>query len=489
MRWMPACLLLMTFVLAARAGDSIFDINKKPAEKAYVTLAPEIPILNGPQSAMTRRLAGVLAELDGAGMRQLRGAVGAPVPASEFGEGAQRVCIVQLFAGASAKSVEIMRSQAGSLAARELAEGAGAELAAPSGMLTGLDEEKMLAMSPAWSVFRGALDSQPRESGKEIEPGAVVELSRPYTAGWVRFDKDELSRRFLRGRQTSIDGATRPLGENAIWVRLPRGYDPRRPAGLLVWISAGYLGQPPETLSAACDEFGLVCVGPAGAGNDRDLGNRCQLIFDAVATACERFHIEPRRMYATGISGGGKISSMLWACFPDVFAGAVPIVGLACYENMPIGNGQFWPGNFDKPEQKVWALLRTRRAGVITGNKDFNYEPIHAAMKVFTRDGLAARVYVHQGMGHEMPGAAGFTEAMSWVDEPYRTMRSAEEAKAGAALEKLKKEWPSLKDDARRKRLVEITTLGPWTAAAWEAVGMLKGEAADVTAPAAPRTP
>jgi len=466
-------ILIAGAAAAASAAENIFDIDKRQAERALVTLGPEIPVIAGAQSAMTLRLAGVLADLDRAGVRRLRGIAGTPVPASEFAEAARRVCIVQVFAGAKARSVEILRSSAGTLGAREL-DGA-AELGA--GMLAGVDEEKFLALSAGWSTFRGDFRAGPENGGVVIAPGAVVELARPYAAGWLRFDKDALSRRFLKGRQTSIEGATRPLGENGIWVRLPRGYDAAKEWGLLVWINAGYLGQPPGAFDAACDELGLVCVGSAGAGNDRDLANRCQLVFDGVATASERFHIDSRRIYATGISGGGKISSMLWACFPDVFAGAVPIVGLACYENMPIGNGQVWPGNFDRPEAARWALLRTRRAGAITGNKDFNYEPMHAALKVFLRDGLNARIYVQEGMAHELPSPGQFLEAMSWVDEPYRAVRAGEEAKAAAALAKFVKDEATLKDGAeRRKRLVEVTSIGPWTGAAWKAVELLSAD-------------
>ncbi len=453
---------------AAETADNIFDIDRRPAQRALVTLGPELPIIEGPHSAMTLRLKGVLADLDRLGVRQLRGLPAAPVPAGEFAEGAGRVCFVQLFAGAKARNIEILRSSAGSLAARELE---GDEPGPLSGTLTGIDGERFLALSAGWSAFRGEFDSPPMNAGAEIAPGAVVELARPYSAGWLRFDKETLSRRFLRNRETSINAMDRPLGENAIWVRLPRGYEARKPWGLLVWINAGYLGQPPEVLHAACDELGLVCVGPAGAGNDRDLANRCQLIFDAAATACERFHIDRERIYATGISGGGKISSMLWACFPDVFAGAVPVVGLACYENMPIGNGQFWPGNFNRPEPATWAVLKSRRAGAITGNKDFNYEPMHAALRVFQRDGLTnVRLYVQQGMAHEMPSVEQFMEAMMWVDEPRREARDAEEKKAAALMEKYRK-GEAASDAEKRKRLVEVTEAAPWSAAAWEAVG------------------
>src|SRR5436190_9817436 len=154
----------------------------------------------------------------------------------------------------------------------------------------------------------------------------------------------------MGGRKATIEGAERDLEEEKFSVRLPRGYGPRQPAGLLVWVDAGPSGRPPAPFAAALDELGIACIGAGSSGNNRLVSTRYQLALDAVATAERKFHIDPRRLYVTGVSGGGRVSSMLLGCFPEVFAGAVPIVGISFYENVPIGTGKFWPAGYGKPK-------------------------------------------------------------------------------------------------------------------------------------------
>jgi poly(3-hydroxybutyrate) depolymerase len=56
-----------------------------------------------------------------------------------------------------------------------------------------------------------------------------------------------------------------------------------------------------------------------------------QLTLDAIATACDRYVIDPNRIYVTGVSGGGKIASHTWACAPEIIDGVVAIVGVGSY--------------------------------------------------------------------------------------------------------------------------------------------------------------
>ena len=128
-----------------------------------------------------------------------------------------------------------------------------------------------------------------------------------------------LCERFLHGKSTTVPATKRVLDEELMYVRLPRGYSAKRPAGLLIWINAGIDGHIPDVFFPALDELGMVGVGIRKVENERPVADRYQLAFDAFATASKRFHIDPRRVYLTGISGGGRISSILAACFPDYF--------------------------------------------------------------------------------------------------------------------------------------------------------------------------
>jgi hypothetical protein len=321
-------------------------------------------------------------------------------------------------------------------------------------------------------VYTGPLDA---DAVKEPR-GEVFELEKPYAAGKVTIDQAMLGERVYGGRKTKLEGSSRELDSEKFYVRLPKGYDPRKPAGLLVWVDPEPGGRPPQEFDKAADELNIVCIGAADSGNTRMASTRYQLALDVVATAERRFHIDARRVYITGASGGGRVASIMQGCFPDVFTGAVPIVGLSIYRNVPTGTGKMWPAEFGRPQGNLFALLKTRRIGTITGQRDFNHLEIEQTTELYQRDGVDAKMFDDSKMGHEMPTAARFREALLWVDEPWQKLREGEQAAAREALEAAMAKAPGSghAPEPVRKPLVKVTEVGPWTDEAWKAVEVLK---------------
>jgi poly(3-hydroxybutyrate) depolymerase len=213
-------------------------------------------------------------------------------------------------------------------------------------------------------------------------------------------------------------------------------------------------------------------VAAANTGNGVHRAIRYQLALDGLATVSERYLVDPRRVYAVGISGGGQISTHLWLCMPDLFTGAVPIVALASYENIPADMGKVWEATIAKPTPKQFNMAKAHRCAVMTGGKDFNEKIVHDAAKLLVRDGFKVQVYDYPDMGHEAPRAERFTEALKWVDEPYRALREKETKAAEDALARVAANT-SWTGEARKAALVEVMKLGPWTPAAWKAAEML----------------
>lgn len=279
-----------------------------------------------------------------------------------------------------------------------------------------------------------------------------------------------------------IDGAVRDLSQAKFLVRLPMGYSPRTLAGVLVWIDAIDEELPTiyPSLFPAADELGLIIVAATKTGNKVPRGDRYQYALDGLATVAQRCMIDPTRVYVSGESGGGKISTHLWACLPEIVRGAVPIVGLATYTSVPAGPGKVWPQDFIKPNRATMKRVLPHRCAAVTGDRDFNHEPIVQTAKVLTRDGLQVRVFDFPGLSHEVPNAEQFSGAIRWVDEEPREVRTSEKTRG----EELLAAYRSLhggKDvttDAQRSALVEITRAGPWTPSAWEAAGLLGASAA-----------
>ncbi len=303
----------------------------------------------------------------------------------------------------------------------------------------------------------------------------VVAALQPYRRAPILLDSAAIRERLSGGRKPNLPETQRYLPDEQFFVRLPAEYSSRSPAGLIVWTAASSSGRPPAVLNQAADELNCIVVGAADAGNLRLSTDRYQLGLDMVATMSQRYHIDPNRVYATGISGGGRISSALVACFPEVFTGAVPIVGLNVYKPVPLGDGRFVAAGFGRPKGALWRLLRQRRIAPMTGPLDFNYREMVNATRIMTGDGLNVRMFEYEDMGHTLPTAERFLEALSWVDATHAKAKqdrveNAEKLLAGYLLRF--GETPA--ESARQRSLLErIAETAPWSVPAWRACELL----------------
>jgi dienelactone hydrolase len=326
-----------------------------------------------------------------------------------------------------------------------------------------LDHTKFAAMAASWDRYRGDFSPLPAN----VHPGEVSKVVGP-CPGWWTMDKETLGARFLAGRPTGLDGAARVLSESTFLVRLPKGYKARERCGVLVWIDAGETGDLHRPLWEAADASRLIIIGAQKTGNGVVVPERFQFALDAAQTAQEHYLVDPARIYTSGISGGGKIASQMWMCFPDIFRGSLPIVGLDSYEQAPAGAGKAYLPHFAKPPAAIWKMLLPQRMAVLTGDQDFNQSEIHAFAKIYQRDHLDVKVIDIPGMAHELPAPDKFAEAVSWVDRAGAAAADLQ-AKAAAQLAEAR----ASDGDARREKLMGVTRDFPWTEAAWEAADEL----------------
>jgi dienelactone hydrolase len=235
-------------------------------------------------------------------------------------------------------------------------------------------------------------------------------------------------------------------------------------------------GQIPRIFHEACDELNLIAIGVDNNGNARELTDRLQTHLDSIATIQAHYRIDPRRVYVTGMSGGGRCSSILQLAFPDVFMGAVPIVGLDSYHRTPTGSeGKYWPERLAKPAARWFRLLKHRRFAAITGTMDFNAPEMRTRTQQMKQDNINIRLDIIEGMGHTMPSSEQFHEALKWVDELQQEQIKAAADEAKRALDNfLKRSKGGLATDTKdRIVLIQITIDAPWSEAAWEAARLL----------------
>ena len=309
----------------------------------------------------------------------------------------------------------------------------------------------------------------------DVPLAEVVPAMRPYRRSHILLDASTIRDRLSGGRRSNLPETQRYLPDEQFFVRLPSGYSARSPAGLMVWIAASASGRPPEVFNQAADELNCIMVGVADAGNLRLATDRYQLALDMVATMVRRYHINTNRVYVTGISGGGRVSSGLVACFPEVFTGAVPIVGLNAYKPVPLGDGRFVVAGFGRPKAASWRLLRQHRIAPMTGPLDFNYREMVNATRIMTRDGLNVRMFEYEDMTHTLPTPERFLEALLWVDAAH----AEEERDAVEDAEKLLAGYisrygeVSAETDGQRKLLERVAETAPWSRPGWRACELL----------------
>lgn len=409
-------------------------------------------------SPMLRQLEGVLADLDDAGVRRLRAAVTNAAVTSDETQNAELWATVECRDARGGRAgFEIRRDARGRwFATTEPLPDDRPRLAYK------LDSIKFFEAVDDWVMFRaGFADAGP------LVPQQVIEVAHPLAASVIALDRPHLSRRLRCKNGTTLDGTARNLDEERFAIRVPKDYHPRAPVGALVWVHGeGDLEPLPQVLASA-DKLGLAVVSVALAGNARITPDRYQLMFDALQTLRERVHIDPRRIYITGISGGGKVAGILACCFPDVFCGSVPIIGMEMYEGVPLGNGMWSASAFDKPGSALFGLLKTRRMAAITGSQEPNQYQIRRSLAVLKRDGVPTRLFDIQGLKHVMPDEEVVTEAIDWIDEPAREAAAKHEAEAESMLADVKP------DASSAEALVAITRKHPWTKAAWIAAQRL----------------
>jgi hypothetical protein len=204
-----------------------------------------------------------------------------------------------------------------------------------------------------------------------------------------------------------------------VWV--PDAYTDDGTWGLMVWISPGGNGAVIRQWQELLEEHKLVWIGPNKAGNPRAMWCRAGLALDAAHAMKQRYTLDPERCYVAGLSGGGRMSSMLGVAYPDVFTGGMYIIGCNYYRDIPHPDkpNTYWRRSFSAPPAKLLADARRKsRHVLLTGEKDenqlqtkINYE------KGFRKDGFALVSYLEvPGMGHSMPPLEWVEKGLTFLD-------------------------------------------------------------------------
>jgi polyhydroxybutyrate depolymerase len=135
----------------------------------------------------------------------------------------------------------------------------------------------------------------------------------------------------------------------SIIVHVPSGYDNTRPIPLVLNFHGATmtaaLQQQTTGMNAKADEAGFVVVYPEGVDRSWNAGACCrgaaQMDIDDVGFARAlveytrgRVCVDPKRIYATGFSNGGRMSYRLGCEAADLFAAIAPVAGTKSFPDL-----------------------------------------------------------------------------------------------------------------------------------------------------------
>lgn len=266
-----------------------------------------------------------------------------------------------------------------------------------------------------------------------------------------------------------------------VWV--PQDYDGKKSFGLFVWVSPSPSGKPMERWLEVLGRRHLIWVGANNSGNSRKSTERLSLAVDAAMNMKSRYAIDESRVYVSGASGGGRVSSMLGVTYPDVFRGGFYMIGCDYFREIPTGeSNRFWPRSYVQPTGKLMWQARHNGHVLLTGDTDMNRPQTKANYELgFMKDGFEHVRYLEvPGMGHQPPDAHWFEKGIEFLDKSAADAKTAttqpaasqpgvasdDEVVAQRQLKAARLYLDSGRVEEGRRRLRQIVTDHPQTAAA-----------------------
>jgi hypothetical protein len=224
------------------------------------------------------------------------------------------------------------------------------------------------------------------------------------------------------------------LKDESFEVYVPQTYKAGDGWGLFVFDSPGGRGNLHEQWREVLEKHKLIWIGPNKAGNDRLPLCRFGLCIDAVHNMKKLYDIDANRVYIAGVSGGGRISSMLGVCYPDVFKGGMYIVGCNYLREMTAPNtgGKVWHRGYAQPAADLFNQAKKNVSHVLlTGETDGNREQTKEYYeKGFKKDGFLHVTYIEvPGMGHQPPNAEWFEKGLAAMEDLTTQTAAATPAK------------------------------------------------------------
>jgi predicted esterase len=185
-------------------------------------------------------------------------------------------------------------------------------------------------------------------------------------------------------------------------VYIPENYNSAVPTGVLVFISAGNSGRIPNAWKELMGQYNLIWVGANKSGNKIATSLRVAYAVLAVALVNKNYKVDANRIYLSGFSGGGRVSSMVASEYAHIFRGAIFNSGANIW-------GESKPKRYDDMKKNHYVF--------ITGSNDFNLQDTKKVYNAYRKADLQnTKLIVIPMMSHRIPRKSYFEEAINFLD-------------------------------------------------------------------------
>lgn len=228
--------------------------------------------------------------------------------------------------------------------------------------------------------------------------------------------------------------------------------------GLLVFIPPIDDFQLPREWWPVLEKHRLAVAVLKRAGNGQNtIERRIPLTLHALANVSEYRVIDDDRVYIGGFSGGARTAQIVAMGYPDIFRGALLFAG-----SDVVGEG------IVPPSGDLMQVFQERSRIVLsTGSRDSVNVVRDAKAKRSLAKFCASGVDIvpQQGLGHELPGRAGFDKAVAALLESVKQASGVKDCRVAlnreisAKLDRIQAEANGLQTSERLKELAAIDAL------------------------------
>lgn len=238
---------------------------------------------------------------------------------------------------------------------------------------------------------------------------AVLALMMTYTGAAAQRTgvfTDIQSQEIVFGGHPGGDAGDGPVRDISFELFVPPDYDPADPPGVLVFISPVIRAKAPDRLHAMLGEQNLIWISVNDSGDRTEDFERMLEAYGSLAYVLDHYTVNVARRYLAGFASGAHVASQFAQDYPQFFNGYLFFGGARNWQNPPDGN---------------FRLINRHRFAFVAGVHDQGLKRTRDAFDSFENAGVDHIALVEvDGLGHRLPDAADFSEAVDFLEQHDR---------------------------------------------------------------------